>query len=178
MRSATLHRFGSSGRGAATSERPRPSTVGRDAPLQVVCLLTAFLVRVHAAEEPAAGDFSVGGHAGKPVADRIDLNLEEDLRGELGAARRDLSEARREAQLLRDQLEAWRLRTCGISLTSPGVSPPRPWAGRSPERLRRRSAPAFLAAVLLEAEWANWVQVFGVVFRSRSSSGAVRRSPG
>jgi hypothetical protein len=66
------------------------------APLEVICLLTAFLVRVHAAQEPTAGYSLLDGLPGAHTYD-----LEADLR-------RDLEESRHDAQALQDQLQATR----------------------------------------------------------------------
>jgi hypothetical protein len=66
------------------------------APLEVICLLTAFLVRVHAAQELTAGSAPVDALLGIPT---FDLSADH---------RQALEEARLDADALRERLEATR----------------------------------------------------------------------
>lgn len=116
------------------------------APLEVICLLTAFLVRVHAEREPAAGYVFIDALPGAQTWD-----LEADLR-------RDLEEARHGADVLQDQLRATRV--FGVKAVG--------WAIGVATMLV--VAASWFTVTRVEAEWGTWV---GVLVPALAVGGAV-----
>lgn len=104
-------------------------------PLEVICLLTAFLVRVHAAQESTAGYSLLDSLPGAKIYD-----LEADLR-------RDLEVARHDAQALRDQLHAIR----GFGMKAVG------WA--ISVAIVLIAAVSWFIITRVEAEWSTWIAV-------------------
>jgi len=105
------------------------------APLEVICLLTAFLVRVHAAQEPTAGYSRVDAPPNGPT-----LDLDADLR-------RTLEGAHSVAEALQDQLRATRVfgaKAVGWTITLAIVL---------------IVAAATVVVISVEAEWPTWAGV-------------------